>query len=438
MGLWQQCVRALEFQLKEEDISMWVRPIKAFESEGTLSLVAPNDSVAKWVRENCLSRIEKTLVTASQTPVDLLLSINTHAPDGPQYALENQGNGRHPPQPRLASFLNKNQTFATFIEGRSNQIAKASAQQIAKNPGGGFNPFFLYSGVGLGKTHLMHAIGNEITRNYPDARVLYMYSERFVEDMVRALREDKMEKFKKFYRSVDVLLIDDVQFFAGKERSQEEFFHTFNTLLQSQRQVVMTCDRYPKDIDNVQERLKSRFGCGLTQDIEPPDIETRTAIVQSKAEQLQMQLEEPVAFFIAKNIHSNVRELEGAVRRVQAGACGKPPTLELARRVLQDALASHSRALTIEDIQKVVAKFYNVRVSDLLAKSRMKVVTFPRQIAMALTKEMTNHSLPTIGDAFGGRDHTTVIHACRKIEKCRQNDPKVDNDIKLLRQELNS
>ena len=439
MSLWQECVRTLEHQFKEEDINAWVRPLKVFESAGSLNLVAPNNSIATWVKKNCLSKIQEALNTSAKAPVTLLLSINAQELAEPEEHLKNQQRITTPPESKLTSFLNPRQTFDSFVEGKSNQIAKAAAQQIAADPGKTANPFFLYSGVGLGKTHLIHAIGNEIVRNNPDTRVLYMSSERFVHDMVRALRENKMEKFKHFYRSVEVLLVDDVQFFAGKEQSQEEFFHTFNTLFQSQRQIIMTCDRYPKDIIGLQERLKSRFGWGLTQSIEAPDLETRVAIVQNKAASLGMPFSEDIAFFIAKNIDSNIRELEGAVRRVKASAHALhvPVTVELVKDTLRDAFVSHCRAVTIEDVQKVTAEYYNVRVADLLSKSRKKVFTFPRQMAMAIAKEVTISSLPTIGDAFGGRDHTTVIYACKKIEGYRQTDVNVDNAFKRLLQELN-
>ncbi len=438
MNLWQECVKTLESQLKEEDMNMWVHPLEVYEADDSLNLVAPNGAIATWVKENCFTTIQETLRLSTNKSVKLRMSVSVQGLKEVDKSLDNQHLEEASHRQKLASFLNQHQTLDSFVEGKSNQIAKAAAQQVSNNPGTVANPFFLYSDVGLGKTHLMHAIGNEIVRKDPNARVLYMSSERFVHDMVRALRENKMDKFKKFYRSIDVLLIDDVQFFSGKEQSQEEFFHTFNTLMQSKKQVVMTCDRYPKDLVGLQERLRSRFGCGLTQSIEAPDLETRVAIVQNKATLLGSEMDQDIAFFIAKNIDSNIRELEGAVRRVYASATAlaSPVTLALVKSSLRDAFASHRRAVTIEDVQKIIAQFYNLRVADLLSKSRKKIIVFPRQMAMALAKDVTQASLPTIGEAFGGRDHTTVLYACRKVAISRKQDPKLDNAFMRLRQEL--
>ncbi|MDX5332613.1 MAG: chromosomal replication initiator protein DnaA, partial [Gammaproteobacteria bacterium] len=336
--------------------------------------------------------------------------------------------------PQFTNNLNRNFTFDNFVEGKSNQLARAASLQIAENPGLAYNPLFIYGGVGLGKTHLMHAVGNKILELNPNAKVVYLHSERFVADMIKALQHNAIEDFKRYYRSVDALLIDDIQFFAGKERSQEEFFHTFNALLESQQQVILTCDRYPKEVDGLEERLKSRFGWGLTVAIEPPELETRVAILQRKAEQAGVDLPSEVAFFMAKRIRSNIRELEGALRRVIANAhfTGRPITLDFAKDALRDLLALQDKLVTIDNIQKTVAEYYKIRVAELLSTRRSRSITRPRQLAMALSKELTNHSLPEIGDAFGGRDHTTVLHACRKIASLREEDNRINEDYTNL------
>ena len=334
----------------------------------------------------------------------------------------------------LKSNLNSAFTFDTFVEGKSNQLALAAAQQVAENPGGSYNPLFIYGGVGLGKTHLMHAVGNAMRERKPDAKIVYLHSERFVADMVKALQLKAIDEFKQFYRSVDALLIDDIQFFAGKDRSQEEFFHTYNALLERGQQMILTCDRYPKEIDGVEERLKSRFGWGLTVAVEPPELETRVAILINKAEQTGMDLSRDAAFFIAQRIRSNVRELEGALKRVMAHAqfSGRVIDIDLIRESLKDLLALQDKLVTIDNIQRVVADYYKLKMSDLLSKRRSRSVARPRQIAMALAKELTNYSLPEIGEAFGGRDHTTVLHACRKVKELEQSDREVERDLKNL------
>ena len=328
------------------------------------------------------------------------------------------------------SFLNEGFTFETFVEGKSNQLARAASMQVAENPGGAYNPLFLYGGVGLGKTHLMHAIGNEIVRRNAGAKVAYLRSERFVADMVKALQLNAINEFKRYYRSVDALLIDDIQFFARKERSQEEFFHTFNALLEGGQQVIVTCDRFPKEIVDMEERLKSRFGWGLTVMVEPPELETRVAILMKKAEQANVRLSSEAAFFIAQKIRSNVRELEGALRLVIANAhfTGSEITPPFIRESLKDLLALHEKQVSIDNIQRTVAEYYKIKVADLLSKRRTRTVTRPRQVAMALSKELTNHSLPEIGEAFGGRDHTTVLHACKKIVELQESDPNIRED----------
>jgi chromosomal replication initiator protein len=336
--------------------------------------------------------------------------------------------------------LNRDLTFENFVEGKSNQLARAAAFQVAGNTGETYNPLFIQGGVGLGKTHLLHAIGNQIIERDPNARVVYLHSERFVQDMVKALQHNAINDFKRYYRSVDALLIDDIQFFAGKERSQEEFFHTFNALLEGQQQIILTCDRYPKEVNGLEERLKSRFGWGLTVAIEPAELETRVAILMSKAQQLGIELPQEVAFFVAKRIRSNIRELEGALRRVIANSkfTGQNITLDFTKEALRDLLALQDRLVTIENIQKTVAEYYKIRVNELLSKKRNRSLARPRQLAMALAKELTNHSLPEIGDAFGGRDHTTVLHACRKIASLKISDVRIKEDYSNLLRTLSS
>ncbi|WP_417225798.1 chromosomal replication initiator protein DnaA [Amphritea sp.] len=339
---------------------------------------------------------------------------------------------------RHQSNLNQSFTFNSFVQGKSNQLALAAAQQVADNPGGSYNPLFIYGGVGLGKTHLMHAVGMEMLQRNPKAKIVYLHSERFVADMVKALQLNAINDFKRYYRSVDALLIDDIQFFAGKERSQEEFFHTFNALLEGGQQMILTSDRYPKEINGVEERLKSRFGWGLTVAIEPPELETRVAILMKKAEEAQVRLPDDAAFFLAQKIRSNVRELEGALKRVIANAhfTGNAITTPFIKESLKDLLALQDKQVSIDNIQRVVADYYKIKVSDLLSKRRSRSVARPRQVAMTLSKELTNHSLPEIGDAFGGRDHTTVLHGCRKVASLRETDTDIREDYQNLLRHL--
>lgn len=339
---------------------------------------------------------------------------------------------------RHQSNLNQAFTFESFVQGKSNQLALAAAQQVADNPGGSYNPLFIYGGVGLGKTHLMHAVGMEMLKRNPNAKIVYLHSERFVADMVKALQLNAINDFKRYYRSVDALLIDDIQFFAGKERSQEEFFHTFNALLEGGQQMILTSDRYPKEINGVEERLKSRFGWGLTVAIEPPELETRVAILMKKAEEAQVRLPDDAAFFLAQKIRSNVRELEGALKRVIANAhfTGNAITTPFIKESLKDLLALQDKQVSIDNIQRVVAEYYKIKVSDLLSKRRSRSVARPRQVAMSLSKELTNHSLPEIGDAFGGRDHTTILHGCRKVAELRESDTDIREDYQNLLRHL--
>ena len=392
-------------------------------------MLAPNRFVVDWVQENCL---EKILAVAGSIPI--VLEVGSRRP--PLAAPVVASPVAQPRRQLLGSQLNPNFTFDNFVEGKSNQLGRAAALQIASNPGRAYNPLFIYGGVGLGKTHLMHAVGNVILERDPTAKVAYVHSERFVGDMVRGLQHNTISEFKRTYRSLDALLIDDIQFFAGKERSQEEFFHTFNALLEGQRQIILTCDRYPKEVSGLEERLKSRFGWGLTVAIEPPELETSVAILMSKADAEGHVVPEEVAFFIAKRIRSNVRELEGALRRVIANSqfTGLPITLEFTKEALRDLLALQDRLVTIDNIQKTVAEYFKMRIADLHSKRRSRSITRPRQIAMALAKDLTTHSLPEIGDAFGGRDHTTVLHACRRVKLLRETETRVAEDYgNLLR-----
>jgi chromosomal replication initiator protein len=435
-SLWSHCLRALEAELPEQQFNTWIRPLQAVEAEGSLRLLAPNRFVVDWIRTHVLARIEELLRGArggTATGVAIEVGSRPVAPPEPRPAAPTSP---RPAPPVLGARLNPDFTFDAFIEGKSNHFAKAAALQVAENPGKAYNPLFIYGGVGLGKTHLMHAIGHLIRERNPEARVAYVHSERFVGDMVRALQHNTINEFKNAYRSLHALLIDDIQFFAGKERSQEEFFHTFNALLEGQHQVILTCDRYPKEVAGLEERLKSRFGWGLTVAIEPPELETCVAILIGKAQAVGVELPEEVAFFIAKCIRSNVRELEGALRRVIANArfAGKLITLEFTKEALKDLLTLQARLVTVENIQKTVADYFKVRVADLLSKRRSRSVARPRQVAMALAKELTSHSLPEIGDAFGGRDHTTVMHACKRIRELRDSDQRMQEDyLNLLR-----
>lgn len=435
-SLWTRCIGALEAELPEQQFNTWVRPLQAMEGNGALKLLAPNRFVVDWVNANLLPRIGELLRDESTGDAPIV-TVEVGSRAAP---LRGAPPPLLPSKPRRAeglvvgARLNADFSFATFVEGKSNQLAKAAALQVAENPGRAYNPLFVYGGVGLGKTHLMHSIAHLIKERDPEARIAYVHSERFVGDMVRALQHGAMSEFKTAYRSLNALLIDDIQFFAGKERSQEEFFHTFNELLEGQHQVILTCDRYPKEVEGLEERLKSRFGWGLTVAIEPPELETCVAILMTKAHATGVQLPEEVAFFIAKRIRSNVRELEGALRRVIANSrfTGHPITLEFTREALKDLLSLQAKLVTIDNIQKTVADYYKVRMADLLSKRRSRSVARPRQVAMALAKELTTHSLPEIGDAFGGRDHTTVLHACKRIKQLRDVEQRVKEDYSNL------
>ncbi|GIK35707.1 MAG: chromosomal replication initiator protein DnaA [Gammaproteobacteria bacterium] len=434
-SLWNGCLRQLQADLSETEFNTWIRPLQAVEDEASLRLLAPNRFVIDWVTNRCLARIQEVVARdAGSGPPEVILQVGSR---GLGAESSTKAQAPTPPVVKPMPFggkLNPSYTFQRFVEGKSNQLARAAAMQVARNPGSAYNPLFIYGGVGLGKTHLMQSIGNAIVAERPTANVAYVHSEQFVQDMVSALRHNTISEFKKAYRSLDALLIDDIQFFAGKDHSQEEFFHTFNALLEGQRQMILTCDRYPKEVSGLEERLKSRFGWGLTVAIEPPEMETSAAILIAKAAAENVELPEEVAFFMAQRIRSNVRELEGALRRVIANSSftGRPIDLDFAREALRDLLALQERLVTIENIQKTVAEYFKMRVADVLSQRRSRSVARPRQIAMSLAKELTRHSLPEIGDAFGGRDHTTVLHACRRIQELRESDTRVREDYQNL------
>lgn len=450
-ALWTNCLQRLEKELSDQQLNTWIRPLQVREDNHQLTLLAPNRFVLDWVKQNFRDKIETILLEVSDDDdFNLQLEIGTQTASPAKPASVNTAvrpdvvvrKKSEPitdfgvpaktakPKPVIDHNLNPAFTFQSFVEGKSNQLAKAASVQVAENPGQAYNPLFLYGGVGLGKTHLMHAVGNMMLKHRPDAKIVYLHSERFVGHMIKALQHNAIDAFKQYYRSLDCMLIDDIQFFAGKERSQEEFFHTFNALLEGGRQIILTCDRYPKEVDGLEERLRSRFGWGLPVCIEPPELETRVAILQKKAEESGIHFPNEVAFFIAKRIRSNIRELEGAFRRVMATAnfTGKAVTMDFAKDTLRDLIALQDRTVTIENIQKTVAEYYKIRTSDLLSNRRSRSITRPRQLAMALSKELTNHSLPEIGEAFGGRDHTTVLHGCRKIAELRDSDVKINED----------
>ncbi|MGA1756449.1 MAG: chromosomal replication initiator protein DnaA [Pseudomonadales bacterium] len=442
---WKQCLEALAKDLSLEDYNTWIRPLQAESgAKGSLVLYAPNKFIRDQVAQSFLQKIRLHYERLSGGSVEIRVGdvprpLVAPRVDQPAGSKLNSFAERERFYPLLD--LNKSFTFESFVGGRSNEMARAAALQVAENVGvSSYNPLLLYGGVGLGKTHLMHAVGNAIADRHPHLKVAYMYSQRFMEDMVRAIERGSMGDFTQYYRSVDVLLMDDIQFLAKGSKSQEEFFHVFNRLQEDGRQIVLTCDRYPKEVQGLEERLESRFVWGMTAAVEPPELETRVAILLKKAEQEGLALIPDVAFFIAERVRSNVRELEGALRRVMANArfTGKDVTIEQAKHALRDLIAIQARQISLENIQKSVADYFKIRMSDLLSKKRNRSLARPRQIAMALSKELTNHSLPEIGDAYGGRDHTTVLHACRKISELRELNPDVRDDYRNLRRLLTS
>ncbi|RLQ22056.1 chromosomal replication initiator protein DnaA [Seongchinamella sediminis] len=477
--VWKQCVDRLQDELPSQQFNTWIRPLQASSDGQSLTLFAPNRFIKDFVSDKFAQRITELLAElepggglhvvleiggqgrTSQplTPVAAAAPVPVPTVNDMPPAVSGTvvstgggvvaGHGRRSAhnglrQAEIEGSLQHQQnlvdtyTFDNFVEGKSNQLALAAARQVAENPGDSYNPLFLYGGVGLGKTHLMHAVGNALKRSKPNAKIVYLHSERFVADMVKALQLNAISDFKRYYRTVDALLIDDIQFFAKKDRSQEEFFHTFNALLEGGQQMILTCDRYPKEIDGLEERLKSRFGWGLTVAVEPPELETRVAILMKKATQARINLPPDAAFFIAQRIRSNVRELEGALKRVIASAhfTKRDIDIELIKDSLKDLLALQDKQVSLDNIQRTVAEYYKIKVADLMSRRRSRSVARPRQVAMALAKELTNHSLPEIGDSFGGRDHTTVLHACRKIKELRETDADIREDYKNLLRSL--
>ena len=445
MDIWEQCVRQLKSELTSAEFNTWILPLQALVDGIRLQLFAPNRFVLDWVQNHYEKRLLELCALLSEGVV-IRVTFEVGGLEHVTKQIHDYSRSENiDATPELAerrskAHLNADFTFETFVEGKSNQLARAASIQIGQNPGTAYNPLFIYGGVGLGKTHLMHAVGNIILASNPSARVVYLHSERFVAEMIKALQHNKIDDFKKNYRSVNALLIDDVQFFAGKERSQEEFFHTFNALFDSRQQIILTSDRFPKEVVGLEERLKSRFGWGLTVSIEPPDLETSVAILHCKATQWGVELPDDVAFFVGRRIRSNIRELEGALRRLIANAqfTGKPISLDFAKHALRDMLAAQDKQVSVENIQKTVAEYFKLRTSDMLSPKRSRSLARPRQIAMTLAKELTKHSLPEIGNAFGGRDHTTVLHANRKIKSLRECDAGVDEDYKNLLRILNA
>jgi len=464
-ALWRQCIELLQDELSPEDFNTWIRPLQARQSEAGVTIFAPNRYVEKQVTDAYLPKITQMLeLLAAQDEISAVeIQVGTVDAAGEKAAeqtsavvseLERESEGFTTAAPILSaaeaaavgsseplragrhqeSVLNSGYTFTNFVEGKSNELARAAASQVAANAGIAYNPLLLYGGVGLGKTHLMNAIGNEILKKQPNARVVYLHSQRFVQDMVRALQTNTMQSFVDYYKAIDALLIDDIQFFANKLRSQEEFFHVFNALLEGGKQMVLTCDRYPREIEGLEERLQSRFVWGLTVEMEQPDLETRVAILMKKAELDGVVLGQDVAFYIAERVRSNVRELEGALRRVEANASftGQEITIEQVKVALRDLFAVSERLISINNIQRIVAEYYQIKHGDMLSKRRTRTIARPRQMAMFLAKELTNHSLPEIGDAFGGRDHTTVLHACRKITELKERMPDLEEDHRNL------
>ena len=489
-GNWQKCVSSLKNELPYQQFNTWIRPLQVDTSTGVIRVFAPNRFVRDWVKDKFLDRIGELLqehckddnvkveldVINSNASCAVQWQTSPPSPDvGENHVSSGQGDKKISKRPydspiagtvisrkprgrnqsvhvsnpynvdtiiegklRHKGKINEESTFDNFIIGKSNQLARAAAMQVAENPGEAYNPLFIYGGVGLGKTHLMHAIGNSILAKKPDAKVVYLHSETFVSTMVTALQLNAISEFKRFYRSVDALLIDDIQFFSGKERSQEEFFHTFNALLEGGQQIILTCDRYHKEINGLEERLKSRFGWGLTVAVEPPELETRAAILINKAALSNVALSNEAALFIAQRLRSNVRELEGALKKViaHAGFVGQPIDLELIKEALKDLFALQDKMVSIDNIQRSVAEYYKIKMGDMLSKKRNRSVARPRQVAMSLSKELTNHSLPEIGDAFGGRDHTTVLHACRQVHKLRKTTSDIEEDYNNLLRSL--
>ncbi len=444
---WLSCLDHFRKELNAQQFNTWIKPLQidpALNSDSEVVLIAPNRFVCQWVKDNFISHIEIMAheYFAKKIQFHLKLTEQTETKNVPPDTSPIQEQDESKPEPNASyiaakknpSRLNPSFTFDNFVTGKANQLARAGAIQVAESPGIAYNPLFIYGGVGLGKTHLIQAIGNYVHENNKSAKIRYVHAEKYVSDVVSAYQHKAFDKFKLYYHSLDLLLVDDVQFFGGKNRTQEEFFYAFNALIETHKQVIITCDSYPKEISGLEERLVSRFGWGLTVAVEPPELEMRVAILLKKAELEKIKLDENVAFFIAKHIRSNVRELEGALKRVLAFSrfIGQEITLDLAKEALKDLLAVQSRQISIENIQKTVADYYKIKVSEMYSKKRTRIVARPRQMAMAIAKELTSLSLPDIGEAFGGRDHTTVLHGYRKINELRVSDPVVSRDFNAL------
>ncbi len=444
---WLSCLDHFKKELNAQQFNTWIKPLQidaALNSDSEVVLIAPNRFVSQWVKDNFIGHIEAMAqgYFAKRIQFHLKLIDQTEAkntqpnptPIHIQDEAKPEASKLYPSTKKNPSRLNPNFTFDNFVTGKANQLARAGAIQVAESPGIAYNPLFIYGGVGLGKTHLIQAIGNYVYDNDKSAKIRYVHAEKYVSDVVSAYQHKAFDKFKLYYHSLDLLLVDDVQFFGGKNRTQEEFFYAFNALVETHKQVIITCDSYPKEISGLEERLVSRFGWGLTVAVEPPELEMRVAILLKKAELEKIRLDENVAFFIAKHIRSNVRELEGALKRVLAFSrfVGQEITLDLAKEALKDLLAVQSRQISIENIQKTVADYYKIKVSEMYSKKRTRIIARPRQMAMAIAKELTSLSLPDIGEAFGGRDHTTVLHGYRKINELRVSDPIISRDFNAL------
>jgi len=451
-AFWQHCLALFQQELTPQQFNTWIRPLSLEGGSEGLRLLAPNRFHMQWIRDRFLLRIEDSARAVFGFSVPVTLAVQESAESAPAtastppLAVPSAPVIPAPPPPSSANGQeqrspNPSFTFANFVTGKANQLARAAGLQVAENPGHAYNPLFIYGGSGLGKTHLAQAIGNRVREHYPEYNILYIHAERYVSDVVRAYQHKSFDEFKRFYRSLDLLLIDDIQFITGKTRTQEEFFYLFNTLFDAHKQVVITCDTYPKEISGFEERLISRFGWGLTVALEPPELEMRVAILLSKAETLGFKLDENIAFFIAKHIRSNVRELEGALKRVVAYVGFnhiQEISLAVAKEALRDLLAHQTRQISIENIQKTVAEYYKIKVTEMHSRKRSRVIARPRQVAMALAKELTPLSLPEIGASFGGRDHTTVLHACRQVAKLRETLPALNHDVNFLLQVLRS